>query len=161
MAVEPVEPTAFLDSVEAETMKEQRHLPGDGDVGTSGYGSPGSAFAEVVITAVGTAAVLPFMQALATQAGNSAFEAARRLVRRWVRDPGSSTPPVVDEGEILRVIDEGDGRLTFEIPPGLPDEALEALTRVNLEALAAPSSNGGKVLIRWNPDGCEWSRTIM
>ncbi|MDT0457755.1 hypothetical protein RM550_18765 [Streptomyces sp. DSM 41527] len=161
MAVEPVEPTAFLEAAEAETTMEQRDLPRYGDIGPTGYGNPGSAFAEVAITAVGTAAVLPFLQALATQAGNSAFEAARRLLTRWVRDPGSSTPLVVDEGETLRVIDEGDGRLTFEVPSGLPDEALEALTRINLEALAAPSRDGGKVLIRWDPDGCEWSRTIM
>ncbi|WP_329182214.1 hypothetical protein OG754_40420 (plasmid) [Streptomyces decoyicus] len=161
MDVEPAEPTAFLNSAEGETKRERSHLLGDGYVGTGGYGFPGPAVTEVVITAVGTAAVLPFMQALATQAGNSAFEAARRLVARWVRDPGSGTPPVVDEGESLRVIDEGDGRLTFEVPSGLPDEALEALTRVNLEALAAPSRDAEKVLIRWDPEGREWRRVTI
>ncbi|MGY5129150.1 hypothetical protein [Streptomyces nigrescens] len=161
MAVEPVEPTACLDSAEDETEGEKGQLLGDGYVGTDGYGFPASAFTEVVITAVGTAAVLPFMQALATQAGNRAFEAARQLVARWVRDPGSGTPPVVDEGESLRVIDDGDGRLTFEVPSGLPDEALEALTRVNLEALAAPSRDAGKVLIRWDPAGREWRRITI
>ncbi|WP_435604094.1 hypothetical protein [Streptomyces sp. bgisy130] len=164
MAVESAEPIAFRDSAEEAIKREKGHLTGEASVGTGGYGipnpgSPGSA--EMVITAVGTAAVLPFMQALATQAGNRAFEAARRLVARWVRDPGSGTPPVVDEGESLTVIDEGDGRLTFEVPSALPDAALEALTRVDLEALAAPSRGGGKVLIRWDAEGCEWRRAVI
>ena len=105
-------------SAEDDQEKRESRLLGDVCVGTGGYGYPLPAFTEVVITAVGTAAVLPFMQALATQAGNSAFDAARRTVARWVRDPGSGTPPVVDEGERLRVTDEGDGRLSFEVPAG-------------------------------------------
>ncbi|MGW2027205.1 hypothetical protein [Streptomyces decoyicus] len=164
MTMEPTETTAFRDSAEEAVKREKSHLTGEASVGTGGYGlpnpgSPGSA--EVVITAVGTAAVLPFMQALATQAGNRAFEAARRLVARWVRDPGSGMPPVADGGESLTVIDEGDGRLTFEVPSGLPDAALEALTRVDLEAMAAPSRDGGKVLIRWDAEGCEWRRAVI
>ncbi|MGW3013843.1 hypothetical protein ACWC9R_34185 [Streptomyces sp. NPDC001219] len=163
MAVEPTESAAFRGLAEEATSREQSHLTGEASVRTGGYGfpnpgSPGSA--EVIITAVGTAAVLPFMQALATQAGNRAFEAARQLVARWVRDPGSATPPVVDRGETLTVIDEGDGRLTFEVPSGLPDVALEALTRVDLEALAAPSRDGGRVLILWDPRSREWRRAV-
>jgi hypothetical protein len=163
MAAESVEPTAFLDSEEEDRKSGKTRLLGDGYVGTGGYGYPPlvGAFTEVVMTAVGTAAVLPFMQALAAQAGNSAFDAARRLVARWVRDPASGTLPVVEEGERLRVTDEGDGRLVFEVPAGLPDAALEALTCVDLEALATPSRDGGKVLIRWDPEGREWKRIVI
>ncbi|WP_405412548.1 hypothetical protein [Streptomyces decoyicus] len=158
MAVDPAEPTAFRDPAEEAIKREKSHLTSEANAGTYGYRLPNPGSAEVVITAVGTAAVLPFMQALATQAGNRAFEAARRLMARWVRDPRSGMPPVADGGESLTVIDEGDGRLTFEVPSGLPDAALEALTRVDLEAMAAPSRDGGKVLIRWDAEGCEWRR---
>lgn len=161
MATERDDLTAFIDPPEDESRRGALPPP-DGcvgsEAGTGGYGYPLPAFTEVAIAAVGTAAVLPFMQALATQAGNRAFDAARRLVVRWVQDPGSGTRPVVEEGECLRVTDAGDGRLAFEIPPGLPNAALEALTHVDLEALAAPSQEGGKVLIRWDPADCEWKR---
>jgi hypothetical protein len=38
---------------------------------------------------------------------------------------------------------------------------LEALTCVDLEALATPSRDGGKVLIRWDPEGREWKRIVI
>ncbi|MEU1331426.1 hypothetical protein [Streptomyces sp. NPDC005865] len=161
MPAEPMEPPRLPGSAKGEQRGESPP-PGGGRAGKAGgYGYPLPDLAEVVVTAVGTAAVLPFVQALATQAGTGAFEAARRLVARWVREPGSGMPPVVDRGERLRVTDEGCGRLSFEVPAGLPDVALEALTRTDLEALAALPPEGGRVQIRWDAAAREWKRDVI
>ncbi|MFJ8941066.1 hypothetical protein ACIRL0_36025 [Streptomyces sp. NPDC102365] len=110
---------------------------------------------ELVLTAVTTAAVVPFVQALATSAGNRAYETIRRNLRFLARreDPAAEFHPVVT------VVRDASG-LRFVVPPELTDVCLEALTRADLERLAAPDPDGGSVVIWWNASAGEWQRGV-
>ncbi|KAA0940387.1 hypothetical protein [Streptomyces apricus] len=110
---------------------------------------------ELVLTAVTTAAVVPFVQALATSAGNRAYETIRRNLRFLARreDPAIAFHPVVT------VVRDSSG-LRFVVPPELTDVCLEALARADLERLAAPDPDGGSVVIWWNASAGEWQRGV-
>lgn len=110
---------------------------------------------EIVATVVVTAAVLPFVQALAAQAGQRAFEAARSLVTSLVRRTRQDHPR-----HFIFVVQDEDRPITFEVPPGLPDAALQALAITDVEGLAAADPNGGEVKIYWSPETAQWRRTV-
>ncbi|MFB7763304.1 hypothetical protein [Streptomyces xiamenensis] len=116
----------------------------------------GSGPLHVAATVVATAAVLPFVQALAAQAGQRAFEGARGLVTSLIRKT-SEDPP---QNCLLILRDDGH-RTTFEVPHGLPDEALQALTTTDIEALAAPDPKGREVRIHWETTTAQWQRTVI
>ncbi|WP_104530835.1 hypothetical protein [Wenjunlia vitaminophila] len=139
-----------------ETSKVSEHqIIITGDRSCSVVAAGDNVVVEVAATAVVTAAVLPFVQALATQAGQRAFEAARSLATSLVRRPQQDHP----RHFILIVQDEGSP-VTFQVPPGLPDAALQALAITDVEELAAPDPNGGEVKIYWSPATAQWQRTV-
>ncbi|MFD7232093.1 hypothetical protein [Streptomyces sp. NPDC059881] len=111
---------------------------------------------DVAAAVVVTAAVLPFVQSLATQAGQLAFDAARGLVKSLSRKNGQD----LSGHRILTVRDEG-GPVTFQVPAGLPDDALRALAVTDIEALAAVDPDGGEVIICWDPEAARWQRTVL
>ncbi|GAA2381345.1 hypothetical protein [Streptomyces carpaticus] len=111
---------------------------------------------HVAATVVATAAVLPFVQALAAQAGQRAFEGARGLAASLIRRTREDPP----QNCLLILRDDGHP-ITFQVPHGLPDEALQALTTTDIEALAAPDPKGREVRIHWEPTTAQWQRTII
>ncbi|TNM27086.1 hypothetical protein [Streptomyces sedi] len=118
------------------------------------YGTQ-NGMAEIAATAVVTAAVLPFVQALAAQAGQRAFEAARSLATSLIKRTHQDHP----RHFILAVQDEGRP-ITFEVPPGLPDAALQALAVTDVEELTAADPSGGQIKIHWNPETAQWQRIV-
>lgn len=105
-----------------------------------------------------TAAVIPFLQSLATQAGQRAFEAARAATRRLIGTRDSA--PDIHGGRLKVFVEETPAGPRFQVPPRLPDEALAALAQSDLEALAAPGVNGGTVTIFWDEDQKQWCRHL-
>ncbi|MFF2375013.1 hypothetical protein ACFVUW_11585 [Streptomyces xiamenensis] len=131
-------------------------VSGHGKNGTIYSVQNGNSLLHVAATVVATAAVLPFVQALAAQAGQRAFERARGLVASLIRKT-SEDPP---QNCLLILRDDGHP-ITFQVPQGLPDEALQALTTTDIEALAAPDPKGREVRIHWESTTAQWQRTIV
>ncbi|WP_123528528.1 hypothetical protein [Streptomyces sp. 840.1] len=105
-----------------------------------------------------TAAVLPFIQSLATQAGQRAFEAARATTRRVISQYADDAPAIHRRAQV--VVEETAAGLRFIVPPRLPDAALAALASTDLEALAAPDEANGTVTIYWDEGTKEWRRHV-
>lgn len=108
---------------------------------------------ERVAAAVGSAALLPLLRSIATQAGNHAYPAARTALRALVRDR-----PLPAGADCRLVVHEDRTGLSLMVPPALPDAALHALTRIDLTALAARPADGTSVVIVWDADAAEWRR---
>ncbi|MEU3407551.1 hypothetical protein ABZ766_26895 [Streptomyces sp. NPDC006670] len=106
-----------------------------------------------------TTAVLPFLQSLAAQAGQQAFEAARASTRRLIRRNGEDAPAIHSGRQQIAVEETGTG-LRFIVPPDLPDAALAALASADLEALAAPVEGGARATIHWDEASGQWRRHV-
>jgi hypothetical protein len=106
---------------------------------------------DTVVTMVTTASLLPFLHALATQAGNRAYEAARERVRNLAH---RNIGPSVARLPQITIHDE-DSNLRFVVPAGLPDRALQALAVADLHGLAYPNGERAAV-IYWDADAGEW-----
>ncbi|MFJ2101415.1 hypothetical protein ACWLMY_35900 [Streptomyces anulatus] len=117
-----------------------------------------NAVAATVTGVTVTAAVLPFMQSLATQAGQRAFEVARATTRRVISRYADEAPAIHRHRRV--VIEETAAGLRFIVPPRLPDTALTALASTDLEALAAPDEANGTVSIYWDEETKEWRRHV-
>ncbi|MEU9287743.1 hypothetical protein AB0D57_24310 [Streptomyces sp. NPDC048275] len=114
----------------------------------------------IVVTAVVTTALVPFIQALATKAAEEAYGAARSLISRLLhRDQrATNTPP---PGPVLHVLRDSQSGTRLELSADrLDDEALHALTLADLEALAAPDPAGKTVTIRWDNEVGLWRRHV-
>lgn len=105
-----------------------------------------------------TAAVLPFIQSLAAQAGQRAFEAARATTRRVISRYADDAPVIHRRAQV--VVEETAAGLRFIVPPRLPDAALAALASTDLEALAAPDEANGIVNIYWDEETKGWRRHV-
>ncbi|MFD9360191.1 hypothetical protein [Streptomyces sp. NPDC060031] len=124
-----------------------------GGSGNTGILSVAAAVAGVTVTT----AILPFLQTLATQAGQHAFEAARATTRRLIRSDPSVAPSVHRRRQQV-VVEDTAGGLRFVVPPDLPNAALAALAAIDLEALAAPAEGGVTATIYWDEALRQWRR---
>ncbi|MFF2196955.1 hypothetical protein [Streptomyces sp. NPDC058157] len=148
----------------SETDPVWRELTAHGVFGVVMFSSAGNAGMMTALAAVSgatvTAAILPFLQAIATQAGHRSFEVARATTRRMIgRSAGSA--PEIHHGRTKLFLEETAAGLRFNVPPRLPDSALAALATLDLEALAAPDRNGGTVTIYWDEAAEEWRRDVV
>ncbi|MFF6888685.1 hypothetical protein ACFY9F_36545 [Streptomyces sp. NPDC012421] len=106
-----------------------------------------------------TAAILPFLQAIAAEAGQRSFEVARATTRRMI-GRGADPAPDIHSGRMKVVVEETAAGLRFLVPSRLPDAALAALASTDLEALAAPDTSGGTVTIYWDDAAEQWCRNV-
>lgn len=104
-----------------------------------------------------TAAVLPFLQSIAAQAGQQAFEVARATTRRMIGRKGA---PQIHSGMTQIFVEETAAGLRFSVPASLPDAALAALVATDLEALAMPAEKGRTVTIYWDEESEQWRRHV-
>lgn len=107
-----------------------------------------------------TAAVVPFLQTLATQAGHGAFEVARTTTRRLIGRSNADAAPAIHYGSAQVFVEETSGGLRFSVPPDLSNAALAALASADLHALAAPDASGGTVTIYWDQTAEQWRRDV-
>ncbi|MEU6053175.1 hypothetical protein ABZ829_22425 [Streptomyces xanthochromogenes] len=123
------------------------------------YGHPGPADAVLAVMGVTvSAAVLPFLQSLASQAGQQAFDAARATARRVINRHAAEAPAIHRRKKV--VVEETAAGLRFIVPPDLPDAALAALAATDLEALVASAGNGATTTISWNETTQRWQREV-
>lgn len=113
-----------------------------------------AAFSGVTVTA----AVLPFLQSIAAQAGQQAFEVARATTRRLIGRKDEA--PQVHSGLTQIFVEETTAGLRFSVPTHLPDTALAALAATDLEALAMPAEKGHTVTIYWDEGAEQWRRNV-
>lgn len=139
------------------------HLPRGADaprghpVASRGGGLAGGSAVNWVAAAAGAAVLLPFLQAVAAQAGNKAFEFARERIQKLItqRRPGLAARRCEFEGKPSIVITEEATETVFALPADLPDEALEALAQTDLESLVSGRKDGQpRPCIVW--DGTAW-----
>ncbi len=137
-------------------LPERRPAPMAVDRGST---EPGSV-ADVAATALITAAVVPFFQALAAKAGEGAYEAARSLLRRRLRRDGD-TRAARRTGPVLHVVQDPGSGTRLELRSGhLTDEALRELTLTDVETLTAPDPSGRQVTVYWEPAAGAWLRRV-
>jgi hypothetical protein len=111
------------------------------------------------VTAAVTTAVVPFIQALAAKVAEDAYGQARHLVRRLLhRDAESSQPPEPDadnEPGLVIAIDS-DAGITLFLWSDASDEALRALSALDLSELTLRRPDQGLVRLVWHPATGTW-----
>lgn len=113
--------------------------------GAGGFGSPAS-IPEILTTAVVTAALVPFVQAIASKAGEDVYRAVRRLLPRLL--PSGKKPPHVRTIEVV----DPDTRTRLRLDVDLPREAVERLAEVDATAVQASDR-----LIYWDRQRRRWT----
>ncbi|MEU6819364.1 hypothetical protein ABZ921_01960 [Streptomyces atriruber] len=108
---------------------------------------------------VGAATAVPFVQALATQAGGDVYAWVRQLFGRAV---GRRSEELSEGGNEAALHVVGDSAAnTWLVMHGRPsDEALAKLAETDLETLAAPDRRGRTVIVYWAPEAGEWQRRV-
>lgn len=112
---------------------------------------------DVIAVVVATMAVVPFLQAIATRAGDDAYAAIRAMVRwLWRRgreQPGA--PRVRRPEDRLLVVEDPDPKLRLAITLGTdtPDHRLRALRDLDIDAITDGAEN---VLIEWHEPSQSW-----
>jgi hypothetical protein len=115
--------------------------------------------ATIALTAVVTAAVVPFVQAMVTKAGEDSYDG----LRRWLGDRfRRALPPRhrPDQRDQLLVIGPSPGRpedAVVQVWTDLPDEAITALSQLlyDLRAAQVARPEGGKAWY-WNNVSRRW-----
>jgi TPR repeat protein len=112
---------------------------------------------EVVAgTAVLTAAVVPFVKALASKAADDTYSAVRNLLRRIAHRHTRKSAPAPDQ---LLVVEDPAVPLTLHIRTQATDEALRALADLDLSDVDTGHRGRKRVkrrVIAWNPETRSW-----
>jgi TPR repeat protein len=119
-----------------------------------------------LLTAVVTTAVVPFVQTLASKASEDAYGQARQLIRRLLRKNGvsdnsseeapSSAPAAGDTEPGLAVVQDPDSEITLFLWSNASDEALRALSALDLTELRLRKPDQGRVHLVWHPASGSW-----
>jgi tetratricopeptide (TPR) repeat protein len=121
---------------------------------------------EVVVTALVTTAVLPFVQALASKAAGDAYAQARTLIGRLsLRRPGvrnggggggSAANAEAQEAARFVVVDDPEIGITAYLSAEVSDEALRALAALDLGELTVRRPDEGRVRLIWHQASGTW-----
>ncbi|MET8947654.1 hypothetical protein ABZX30_29980 [Streptomyces sp. NPDC004542] len=126
--------------------------------------------ATVAATALVTTAVVPFVQALVSKAAEDAYGQARSLVRRMLRQngqPASTAEPAQPVGEPvgeptdeeepgLLIADDTEAGITLFMWSNASDEALRALSSLDMDELITRRPDQGRVRLVWHPTSGRW-----
>ncbi|MEU1203254.1 hypothetical protein ABZ446_44630 [Streptomyces sp. NPDC005813] len=127
----------------------------------------GPGLVEVIVTAVVTTALVPFVQALVSKIADDAYGQGRQWIRRLVRrnrassndtdDEGTpSSPPVVDADAGLAVVQDPDAGISLFLWSNASDEALRALSALDMDELTLRRPDQGRVHLVWHPEPGTW-----
>jgi hypothetical protein len=111
------------------------------------------------VTAAVTTAVVPFIQALAAKVAEGAYGQDRHLVRRLLhRDVESSQPPEPDADNEpgLVIANDSDAGITLFLWSNASDEALRALSALDLSELTLRRPDQGQVRLVWHSATGTW-----
>jgi hypothetical protein len=122
-------------------------------------GSP-QALGTVITTAVMTAAVVPFVQAIAKKAAEDSYDAVRSLLRRMFRDARTKNGGAANGATSLLIIENDDPAVQTMLyaRPDMSDAAIRALSELDLDDATGKSRRGKpkKVRIFWNETSGQW-----
>ncbi|MGY6021657.1 tetratricopeptide repeat protein [Streptomyces spinosirectus] len=127
----------------------------------------GPGWVEVIVTAVVTTAVVPFVQSLVAKTADDAYGQARQFIQRLVRrnratNNGStgedtpSSPPAVDTDAGLAVVQDPDAGISLFLWSNASDEALRALSALDMDELTLRRPDQGQVHLVWHPQSGTW-----
>jgi hypothetical protein len=109
-----------------------------------------------------TTAVVPFLQALKSVA-EDAYGQARQLVRRLLRRNGRSNDrneeslqPAADAEPGLAILQDPDAGITLFLWSNASDEALRAISALDLGELTLRRPDQGQVHLVWHPAPGTW-----
>ncbi|MFE9356376.1 hypothetical protein ACFYPB_19810 [Streptomyces olivaceoviridis] len=115
--------------------------------------------AEAVTAAVATAAAIPFVQNIASQAASDIYAMAKQLfaraLRRNAQELAERRP-----GPTLHVTGDSVANTWLEMRGRPSDDALRKLSEAELETLAAPDPRGRTVTVYWDDEDGEWRRRV-
>lgn len=133
-------------------------LPGDPSATDPGSGEHAQALDTVITTAVVTAAVVPFVQALAKKAAEDSYEAVRSLLKRTFRDARGKKAAAADPPKQLLIVREDDPgtQAILYVKPNMSDAAIEALAELYLDVIANKGRKPDKIQIFWNETSNRW-----
>jgi TPR repeat protein len=115
------------------------------------YRAAASDWGAVVATAVVTAAILPFVQTLATKAAEDSYAAARQIIRHLVR---RGTNVGLNTKCQLLVVEDAERGLALHLWDNMPEQALFALATLDLDALT--KRRIPPVRLYWKADSGVW-----
>jgi len=122
-------------------------------------GTPLSAgVGTIVMTATITAAVVPFIQTLATKAAEDSYAAARAIIRRLLRVQGARKRSFRVNGPVVYVEDPEHG-IVLHLRANETDEALHALAELNLDLARVSTDERGPLRVAFNDRRGEWELT--
>ena len=115
----------------------------------------------IVVTAVVTAAIVPFVQTLVSRAAADGYDAVRALLVGMFREHrrGRRDGDQTDRGRLLIVRDPRTAA-ELNLRPSLSDEAIRALEALDVDALLAEPGQKGKTRVAFNPATRTWEVRI-
>ncbi|MFG2793402.1 tetratricopeptide repeat protein [Streptomyces sp. NPDC048419] len=136
--------------------------------GTYAGGVPaGPGWVEVVVTAVVTTAFVPFVQALVSKIADDTYGQARQFIQRLVRrnrvtgndsndEDTPPSPPAVDADAGLAIVQDPDAGISLFLWSNASDEALRALSALDLDELTLRRPDQGQIHLVWHPASSKW-----
>jgi tetratricopeptide (TPR) repeat protein len=124
----------------------------------------GPGWIEVIVTAVVTTALVPFIQTLVSKSADDAYGQARQFIQRLVRrnrattngEDTPSSPPAVDADMGLAIVQDPDVGISLFLWSNASDEALRALSALDLDELTLRRPDQGQVHLVWHPEPGTW-----
>ncbi|WP_141202851.1 tetratricopeptide repeat protein [Streptomyces griseorubiginosus] len=133
--------------------------------GTWGGGVPaGPGWVEVIVTAVVTTALVPFVQALVSKTADDAYGHARQFIQRLVRrnrttsndEEASTSPAAVEADAGLAIVQDPQANISLVLWSNASDEALRALSALDMNELTLRRPDQGQVHLVWHPASSTW-----
>lgn len=145
-----------------ETYEVLRAFEGPGRRGLTDKAAP--ELATVAVTALVTTAVVPFIHTLVAKAAEDAYGQARGLIHRMLRrngEPVSTAEPIEPVGEPfghdgLLIADDAEAGITLFVWSNASDEALRALSSLDMDELTVRRPDQGRVRLVWHPATGRW-----
>lgn len=143
------------DEADSENKKPIEPIGSIGPIGSA----PPTDWEGVVVTAVVTAAVVPFLKTLMTKAAEDTYAAARALLKKLFRHGRTAEHGSASQPKVLIVQDSSpDLDLALHLGVDTQDEALRRLADLDLDTVAgeAKSRKVKKLTIRWDEATQSW-----
>jgi hypothetical protein len=122
-------------------------------------GGSANAVGEVIVTAVVTAAVVPFVQTLVQKAAEDTYVGVRGWLRGLFRSNADDDSPGQRQRELLIVRDvDPKLNLSIYVPTEISDRALRGLEQLDVDAEVNRAGRGkvAKVRIYWDEQTGLW-----
>ncbi|MFC8433395.1 tetratricopeptide repeat protein [Streptomyces sp. NPDC057253] len=133
-----------------------------------GSGVPaGPGWVEVIVTAVVTTALVPFIQTLVSKTADDAYGHARQFIQRLVRrnrttsndsneEEAPNSPAAVEANVGLAIVQDPEANISLVLWSNASDEALRALSALDMNELTLRRPDQGQVHLVWHPASRSW-----